>query len=319
MLLEPRLGARDTRLDKGRIRASALVLEGEGLVEVSLAGLLVRSELVAETEQLRDGSRVNIGETHDSTVGTTAANGRQEEVSEAAKGEEVRSNVRVGTRELGERIGSSSRSDAGKLANGSASELDTADVRVLLSNLDNRVRVEVDAASGTRVVVDHNGDRGALSNIGKELLQGLLAHSTRKVARRNDNGDIGAGISSQLGELDRRPRRVATPGRQQFVTEWHSRSGDNNNALEAGLVKSITRLTDKRCPLLSGEVVSLSHGAVHNRRNALLSKVDDVLAEGRDVCMSATCPLLHIKARRPALFHPLPTAFMENETLLVLC
>lgn len=70
---------------------------------------------------------------------------------------------------------------------------------------------------------------------------------------------------------------------QCTVNHENPRSSNNNDVLETSFVQRTSCLTDKCCPLFSGEVVSLSHRAVHDRGDALLGKVNDVLAEDGDV------------------------------------
>lgn len=57
----------------------------------------------------------------------------------------------------------------------------------------------------------HDRERRAVGDLDEEVVDGLivLAHDERKVARVNDNAEVGAGLLGLLRELDRLSRAVA--------------------------------------------------------------------------------------------------------------
>lgn len=183
------LDSRDTRLAR-LLRERRLAVQRQRLVVLALLieGVNARQR---PGEHIREGS--------DAARGADAQPPDQEIRLPAEGGEAVGGQLGRQPRDLGD---------------GAARQLDADDAAVLLGQLRDGGRVEVDAVADGREVVDDDG-QGALA---RDLAVEGVDHGRRRrlaeVRRRQHQRVVGARVGRVRDELERLPRRVPAASRQ---------------------------------------------------------------------------------------------------------
>lgn len=95
----------------------------------------------------------------------------------------------------------------------------------------------------------HDGNGRSLSDVDKELDEGLLVERSSVVARSDHDGDVRTSSGSPLAALDGRSCRA------------ESRSGDDGRVLQTSVVESCSSGGDESRPFRQRQVMRLPHGS----------------------------------------------------------
>ncbi|KAL5882636.1 hypothetical protein ACKVWC_011547 [Pyricularia oryzae] len=229
--LDGLLGAGDSGLCQDPVALAQDLLQLDGLVPLALG---------PEVPDLDADLGHDVGAAGDDAA-AAAGQGLHGKVADAAKGHVAGA--------LGEgRLGLGGGGDAGQLAGAAAGELCADDVGVL-GQLDDEVRVHVDAGHGARVVVQHDG-YGARVGHGVEVARdGLVVHEAAVVAGREEEDRVGAHVGAGPAQLDRALDRAL------------GGADDDGHSGEAGGVEGLARRPGHGHLFLARAVHRLAVGA----------------------------------------------------------
>lgn len=267
--LDRTLGAGDGRLGKHPVSLAEQLLRLHGLCQPALAPK-------GEDAHTQTGDDVGAAGQDCRATGHQRLQG---EVGDTAKGnvgvvfDRLGGGSLCGGSERGRRgDGVEGAGDAGELARVGAGELGADNVGVL-RDADDEVGVHVDAGDGPGVVVQDDGERGAVRDGGEVLVQGLVvADGVAVVAGGHDEDVLSAGVGTFLAQFD---------GAADAVLAG---AGDDGDVGKPRIVQGGTGLADDCLALFAGQVHGFTVGTHGDQADQTSpGQADSMAADGWNI------------------------------------